>query len=749
MNKALIAKGATLIISATVFLSALPFSAFAESVSMTNAVRSLESDIAVPDNQISTDNYKNTRFNNPISPDFFCADPTAVEYNGRLYVYGTNDHQQFEAAGPDVDNTYEKIKSLLVFSTEDMVNWTYHGEINVGKIAPWISASWAPSIVSREEADGRTHFYLYFSNSGIGTGVITSTDPVTGWTDPLGHCLVTSNTPGLGDCPNPFDPGAVIDDNGVGWLSFGAGTASNGTDYMPGSVRIVRLGDDMISFDSDFRQIPAPYSFEASELNYINGTYVYTYCSDWNNHSEKWDFDCPAPGGCSMVYMTTKTPLDPTSWKMMGECFRQPGEVGFDYSNNHTHMHKFKGKWYMFYHTLMLKHGMGITGGYRSMGVDEIEVDEKNVVIKDTGGTKKGASQNGMFSPYVEHSAAELAGTAQIDYDMTNPYAPIVSAKQNGSWTAVRGVQFTESENSSQPAVSKLVKMNIDTIQYNLTVTSIESPSTITMYASAQNGVKNEKSVEVTGKGKYKVTVDMNGAKGFQIVGCFTASNDTPVTLEVDSITLNGKYNIAVAAELTNTREWADGLRNIWNGFSDGDVVYTDDYAVLKYVKADNAIELFASENTGNADNAPLVENPLAFVSSVKGKGSIEVRLDEPAGELLTRIAFDSPNSFTNIYSDSISNIGGTHDLYFVYSDKGVSMQFWKFEESDEVSDRLMGDVNADGKFNISDVVVLQKWILAIPDVNLADWKAADLNKNNRLDIADFCLMKEKLLGEN
>jgi arabinoxylan arabinofuranohydrolase len=40
-------------------------------------------------------------------------------------------------------------------------------------------------------------------------------------------------------------------------------------------------------------------------------------------------------------------------------------------------MHKFKGKWYMFYHTLMLKHGMGITGGYRSMGVDEIVVDEK------------------------------------------------------------------------------------------------------------------------------------------------------------------------------------------------------------------------------------------------------------------------------------------------------------------------------------------------------------------------------------
>ena len=447
-----------------------------------------------------------------------------------------------------------------------------------------------------------------------------------------------------------------------------------------------------------------------------------------------------------MVYMTTKTPLDPTSWKMMGECFRQPGEVGFDYSNNHTHMHKFKGKWYMFYHTLMLKHGMGITGGYRSMGVDEIVVDEKNVKIEDKGGTKKGASQNGVFSPYEEHSSAELVGTAQIDYDMTNPYAPIVSAKQAGSWTAVRGVQFTESEDASQPTAAELVKTNIDTIQYDLTVTSLDAPTTITMYASAQNGVKNQSSVEVTGKGKYKVTVDMNSAKGFQIVGCFTAANDTPVTMEVDSITLNGKYNIAVAAELTNTREWADGLRNIWNGFSDGDAVYTDDYAVLKYVKADDAIELFAAENAANTNNAPLVEKPISFAASVKGKGSIDVHLDAPTGGLLTSIAFDSPSSFTTVYSDLISNIGGTHDLYFVYSDQGVSMQSWRFTESSESSDRLMGDVNMDGNFDIADVVLLQKWLLAVPDTKLADWKAANFYNDNRLDVFDLCLMKRKLI---
>ncbi|MBR2199249.1 MAG: hypothetical protein IJ894_00645, partial [Bacteroidales bacterium] len=35
---------------------------------------------------------------NPIIDYMFCADPTAVEYDGRLYVYGTNDHQQYEEA---------------------------------------------------------------------------------------------------------------------------------------------------------------------------------------------------------------------------------------------------------------------------------------------------------------------------------------------------------------------------------------------------------------------------------------------------------------------------------------------------------------------------------------------------------------------------------------------------------------------------------------------------------------------------
>ncbi len=60
----------------------------------------------------------------------------------------------------------------------------------------------------------------------------------------------------------------------------------------------------------------------------------------------------------------------------------------------------------------------------------------------------------------------------------------------------------------------------------------------------------------------------------------------------------------------------------------------------------------------------------------------------------------------------------------------------------------ILGDVNADKKFDITDVVLLQKWILAVPNTKLADWKAGDLCEDDRLNVFDLCLMKSKLIEE-
>ena len=59
----------------------------------------------------------------------------------------------------------------------------------------------------------------------------------------------------------------------------------------------------------------------------------------------------------------------------------------------------------------------------------------------------------------------------------------------------------------------------------------------------------------------------------------------------------------------------------------------------------------------------------------------------------------------------------------------------------------VKGDINADGELNVSDVVLLQKWLLAVPDTHLPDWKAGNFCDDDRLDVFDLCLMKRELLN--
>lgn len=79
--------------------------------------------------------------------------------------------------------------------------------------------------------------------------------------------------------------------------------------------------------------------------------------------------------------------------------------------------------------------------------------------------------------------------------------------------------------------------------------------------------------------------------------------------------------------------------------------------------------------------------------------------------------------------------------------DDTISVKFTNIQVIYSVSETVLGDANADGKFNVADVVALQKWLLAVPDAKLTNWKAADLCEDNRLDVFDLCLMKRKLLN--
>ena len=252
--------------------------------------------------------------------------------------------------------------------------------------------------------------------------------------------------PGLENCPAPFDPGVCIDENGTGWLSFGGGNPADGGGVIHTNVpKIARLGADMLSFDSEFVSIDAPYFCEASELNYIDGTYYYTYCNDWQNRN-KWDRkDIPAPHTCSMAYMTTKTPLDADSWEYRGAYFynagqNADGESGMRWANNHTHFCEYQGTNYIVHHTLLLEELTGGTSGFRSIMVDYLPMNAADGEIPITAATRHGVSQIKLLDPYAENSGAVMFTSADIGY--TDGNDPAAKSKADGAWIYVKGADF-------------------------------------------------------------------------------------------------------------------------------------------------------------------------------------------------------------------------------------------------------------------------------------------------------------------
>ena len=424
-------------------------------------------------------NFKKPGSVNPISGCVFCADPTALEYNGRLYVYGSNDHQQFIKNGKKGENGYGDIKSLVVFSTDDMVNWTFHGTIDVAKLCsswtgnPWYKGfmnSWAPSVTWRTTEDGKEEFFLYFANTSHGVGVLKANSPVGPFTSPLKASLINRDTPGALPCNWIFDPGVVIDENGTGWLSFGGGDPNDqGNNLQPNNARIVKLKPSMVELDGSAVKIPAPYHFEASELNIMDGKFVYTYCSnwanrsdaDWNKYKQEQGISVSKPETCTMCYMVSDTPMQPDSWKYKGVYGPHPGSS----PNNHSHLHKYQGNYYHIFHNGSLLQGMKDNNGvdanastYRSICVAKATVDEATQTINKVDLSNTGVTPIKPLDPYQLQQAETMASCGGVNYEDFKNIKTITSKNTMGndasenmyikmaplSWTAVRNVDFGE-----------------------------------------------------------------------------------------------------------------------------------------------------------------------------------------------------------------------------------------------------------------------------------------------------------------
>lgn len=379
-----------------------------------------------------SESYKKENAGNPIYTQRFGADPGVMEYDGKIYIYTTDDIVEYDENGGVKENTYGLIKTINCVSSEDMVNWTDHGAMKIAGqdgAAKWASNSWAPC-AAHKTVDGKEVFYLFFANGGNGICVLTSDSPTGPWTDPLGEPLITREIPNCEDVVWLFDPSILIDDDGTGYLYFGGGIP--GEEFVnPGTARVVKLSEDLLSLDGEVTKINVPYLFEDSGINKIDGRYYYSYCSNFNTEGNSLGLH-----GGAIQYMVSDNPLGP--FEYVGEMFENPG-VFFGLSgNNHHAVFEFGGELYLAYHARTVEKAMEITGNYRSTHIDKVIFE--NGKFGTVTGTYEGVDQRKNFNPYKEVQASTMCDNGGIIVVRTEDQAYVEA--EAGDWIKVSNVDF-------------------------------------------------------------------------------------------------------------------------------------------------------------------------------------------------------------------------------------------------------------------------------------------------------------------
>ena len=373
-----------------------------------------------------TKGFKDLTYHNPCITQKFSADPGVMEYNGRIYVYSTQDGnlQTYTPA----KNVYSKITSLNIMSSADLVNWSDHGTYEIAGskgVAKWAANAWAPT-AAHKIINGRERFFLYFANNAGGIGVVVSDSPLGPWSDPLGHALISRSTPNS-NVEWLFDPAVFVDNDGTGYLYYGGGVPS-GKDANPNTIRAVKLGNDMISLAGTPVNINAPWVFEDSGINKIGNKYFYSYCTNWSGGPY---------GNARIGFMTSYNPLGPFTFK--GTCFNNPGEFFGSSGNNHHTIISFKGKVYIFYHAEWLnKQAYGQALGYRTTHVDLMNLNS-NGELGNAIGSLTGVKQLSNVNPYsyIYFNTMAWQGGATI-YGTGNAFVGL----NRGDWTGISHIDF-------------------------------------------------------------------------------------------------------------------------------------------------------------------------------------------------------------------------------------------------------------------------------------------------------------------
>ncbi len=386
---------------------------------------------------------------NPIITQRYSADPSGMEYNGRLYIYASHDI--------DGQANYT-MNDITCISTADMVNWTDHGEVfKVPQNATWASQSWAPSVVARDNK-----FYLYFGDGNRSVGVAVSDSPTGPFVDAKGSAVVTKSIVNA-DVPWCYDPSVFVDDDGQAYCYFGGGDPKGDVNLFHG--RVVKLGNDMISTVGAAVTIPASGLFEGAHIHKrtVNAVSKY-YFSFFRNLS-----------GIKIDYIMSDNPM--TGW---GTKYTVLNTLPDNMSNNsQAGIFSFLDKWYIAYHNRKLAIDRGVTNTrQRSVCVDEVFYNS-DYTMKQVITTSTGPAQIGSVNPFIRNEAETISAQSYLlpgietnaCFDEFADRA--VTDIDNGDWVKISGVDFeagaaTFSARVASTKDGSSIEIHLDKVDGNL-----------------------------------------------------------------------------------------------------------------------------------------------------------------------------------------------------------------------------------------------------------------------------------------
>ena len=246
------------------------------------------------------------------------ADPHIAVFGKKFYIYPTTDGSEGW-----------KSTSFTAWSSKDLVNWKPEGVIlNLPKDLAWAKErAWAPAIVYK---DGK---YYYYYSADVNIGVAVSNKPGGPFKDPLGKPLVRKAMLR----GQMIDPMVFTDDDGSSYLYWGQGNCN-----------IVRLGTDMISYDSTKVISIKPKGYnEGSFVFKRNGKY-YLMWSEFDTRDPRY----------SVAYATSNSPLGPFVKAENKPVLKGKGVVK---GAGHHSVVQVPGKdeWYIVYHRFKIPGGNG------------------------------------------------------------------------------------------------------------------------------------------------------------------------------------------------------------------------------------------------------------------------------------------------------------------------------------------------------------------------------------------------------